>query len=195
MQLIMVPGIDGSDARHWQTLWEQKDGADRIAPSSWSAPDLADWTSAISTAVRSREHVVLIAHSLGCLAVAHWLGEPDNAAQGVLMVAPPDPTGVNFPSSAAPTFVDLAPKPLPVPGLVVTSTNDPYCTPDAAQEMSRRWQLPHIDVGPRGHLNTASNLGDWPHGHTLLTTFLATLDPTPTPDTPPNRTAGSALPL
>lgn len=172
MRLVMVPGIDGSDAEHWQTRWECAGGGDRIAPASWTEPDLTDWTNAISTAVGSRQDAVLVAHSLGCLAVARWLGEPGHTARAVLLVAPPDPTAPTFPASAAPTFADFDPRPLAVPGLVVTSTDDPYCTPEAARELSERWRLRRIDVGPHGHLNSASNLGNWPRGRALLNALL-----------------------
>ena len=52
--IVIVPGIGNSGPDHWQSHWETAfPGAARIAPASWDAPDLADWTagsrSAIST--------------------------------------------------------------------------------------------------------------------------------------------------
>ena len=77
MHFIIIPGLDGSDHNHWQSRWEADwlTDATRIAPASWTHPDLDDWTAAIDRAVRRRpdDDVVLITHSLGCLAAAHWL--------------------------------------------------------------------------------------------------------------------------
>ena len=43
----------------------------RISPASWDEPELDDWLEAI-TRVTTPDSV-LVAHSLGCLAVANWL--------------------------------------------------------------------------------------------------------------------------
>jgi uncharacterized protein len=44
MLFVIVPGIDGSDEQHWQSIWEAEWGptATRIAVASWTAPDLGD---------------------------------------------------------------------------------------------------------------------------------------------------------
>lgn len=50
--IVIVPGIGNSGPDHWQSHWETAfPGAARIAPASWEAPDLADWTAALDTAV------------------------------------------------------------------------------------------------------------------------------------------------
>ncbi|MET7666231.1 alpha/beta hydrolase [Streptomyces sp. NPDC005356] len=38
---VLIPGIDGSDEQHWQSLWEKRWGASavRIAPTSWRQPE------------------------------------------------------------------------------------------------------------------------------------------------------------
>lgn len=77
MHYVIVPGINGSGRDHWQTHWQDVWGpaATRIGPSSWDAPDLADWHRALDRATRRHgpSAVVLLAHSLGCLAAASWL--------------------------------------------------------------------------------------------------------------------------
>lgn len=178
MRIVMVPGIDGSDEAHWQSRWEISLGSEarRIAPSSWSAPDLADWSRAISDAVTPTDaDVVLVAHSLGCLAVTHWLTKAVDGVGGVFLVAPPDPTGPNFPATAAPTFASVDLDAVGAPGLVVTSDDDPYCDPGAAARLCNGWQLPRISLGNHGHLNSASGLGSWETGWHLLTAFIAGL--------------------
>jgi hypothetical protein len=172
---VVIPGIDGSDGQHWQTLWEREwgDGAVRISPASWSAPDLDDWVDAVQEAydVASRRdsRVVLVAHSLGCWAAAAWLDRnPSTPVGGAFLVAPPDPHGPAFPSRSAAAFVEVSARPLPCPALVVGSTDDPYCTPEAAAGFAARWEARWHLAGARGHINSASDLGSWPHGRELL---------------------------
>jgi predicted alpha/beta hydrolase family esterase len=175
---VMVPGIDGSDEVHWQSRWQRKLGptAGRIEPSSWSRPELADWLTAIDRSLPDGEPAVLVAHSLGCLAVAGWLAERSpGTVRGVVLVAPPDSRGPRFPAAAAPTFVGLDTGPLPVPGLVIASDDDPYASRSAADRLAAGWGVPVVGVGAAGHLNSASGLGDWPLGRALVTAFRAGL--------------------
>ncbi|MBO3737339.1 RBBP9/YdeN family alpha/beta hydrolase [Actinoplanes flavus] len=172
---IIIPGIDGSDEDHWQTRWERRWGAAavRIAPSSWTAPDLEDWVAAVGTAyagISPKGHrVALVAHSLGCWAAAIWLNRnPKRAVAGTLLVAPPDPGGPAFPGQAAPTFRHLPAEPLSCPATVVGSGNDPYASAGAAAGLADRWRAGWHLAGDHGHLNSASGLGDWPAGHRLL---------------------------
>jgi uncharacterized protein len=177
MKFVVVPGIDGSGDQHWQSRWEADWGsrATRIAPASWAAPELEDWCDAIAAAViRSGPGSVVVAHSLGCLAVTEWLTRSAPAVRGVFLVAPPDRDGPAFPQ-AAPSFLDLTPGLLSVPGLVIASEDDPYCTPAAAERLAGQWGVPRISIGAHGHLNTASGLGSWRTGRDLLTAFTAGL--------------------
>jgi predicted alpha/beta hydrolase family esterase len=108
--------------------------------------------------------------------VAHWLssvGSP--AVRGAFLVAPPDELAPTFPVDLLPSFTNLDPTPLPVPGVLIASDNDPYCTVDAAGRLGAAWDVPLISTGSHGHLNSDSNLGLWPDGQRLLTSFLAGL--------------------
>lgn len=180
MTFVIIPGLDGSGVHHWQSRWESEwlAPAVRIQPSSWSAPDLTDWSAAITRAVESSaDDIVFITHSLGCHAIAHWLthSPPPPRIRGAFLVAPPDPQAPTFPADLLPTFTSLPTRPLPVPALLITSTNDPYCTPTAAIRLAQSWSTPHIPLPNQGHLNTASNLDMWPTGRDLLTAFAAGL--------------------
>lgn len=173
---VMVPGIGGSDDAHWQTLWERRWGdeiAVRIEPNSWSQPDLENWVASIEQAVAALERrvddVVLIAHSLGCWAVARWLQQASGRSpRGVLIVAPPDPTGDAFPVEEAPSFTGIDVRPLPCPSVVVASANDPYCALAIAEGFARRWGSDFVVAGDLGHLNAASGLGEWRMGRDVL---------------------------
>lgn len=186
--LIMVPGINGSDAVHWQSRWEQQPGsADipagtsfaRIAPASWDEPDLPDWLDAIDSAVdAARPGFYFVAHSLGCLAVAAWLAAATSAGRGcagAFLVAPPDTTAATFPGEAS-TFrvpAATAATALGVPALLLSSADDPYCSPAGAAALAEGWAAELRDVGRFGHLNSASGLADWPVGQRLLAGFIA----------------------
>lgn len=120
---VIIPGIDGSDEQHWQTLWEHQWGtsAVRISPASWSAPDLDDWVNAVQTAYddacRQDSRVVLVAHSLGCWAASTWLNKnPASPIHGAFLVAPPDPQGLAVPTTGGPDVHRAVRPPVAVPG-------------------------------------------------------------------------------
>ncbi|SDL34786.1 RBBP9/YdeN family alpha/beta hydrolase [Streptomyces indicus] len=173
---VFIPGIDGSDEQHWQTLWEGESGSSalRISPASWSEPELADWVGAVRRAYeKAAGEVVLVAHSLGCWAAAAWLAAgPSDRVRGVFLVAPPDPAGPVFPRQAAASFLGLSARPLPCPALVVAGPDDPYCAPETATGFAHEWgaRLHLTDGG--GHLNSASGLGTWPQGRALLASLI-----------------------
>jgi uncharacterized protein len=102
---INLPGIGGSDAGHWQTAWEASDTRfSRIAPGSWDEPRLDDWIEALDrSAAAAPSTPILVAHSLGCLLVAHWAARrPGAAVAGVFLVGVPDPNGPASPPTACP---------------------------------------------------------------------------------------------
>ncbi|MFD3540984.1 RBBP9/YdeN family alpha/beta hydrolase [Streptomyces sp. NPDC058662] len=171
---VVIPGIDGSDEQHWQSRWEARWGAAaaRTAPASWSEPDLSDWTAAVQTAYESvagrDRQVVLVAHSLGCWAAAHWLEQARPEGVAAFLVAPPNPRGPAFPARAAATFLDPPIRPLPCRSMVVASDDDPYCDAPAAASFARGWQAELHLVTGHGHINSGSALGDWRTGRELL---------------------------
>ncbi|UXN24790.1 alpha/beta hydrolase [Curtobacterium flaccumfaciens] len=188
---VIVPGIWNSGPDHWQSVWEreQQDEHDerdrrdhrqhaavRIAPTSWSDPDPDDWRAAISTAVAScAEPPVLVAHSLGVLAVADWLATTAHApalVAGAFLVAPPDPLGDSFPDEAL-GFVTprQAPPAQRVPTRLVVSDDDPYCSADRALLFAEAMGAEVVRVGALGHVNVASGVGAWPAGRELLRVF------------------------
>jgi predicted alpha/beta hydrolase family esterase len=186
MHFVIVPGIDGSGPDHWQSRWQDAWGvsATRIAPLSWTEPDLTDWCQALDRAAERyrASEVVLVTHSLGCLAAGYWLRRAQPGVRGAFLVAPPDAAGPNFPT-AAPSFTTFAATPLTVPGLVISSDDDPYCTPQKARRLASAWGAGHVGVGAVGHINTASGIGAWEAGRTLLTAFTAGLG-SPLPPAP-----------
>ncbi|WP_253181522.1 alpha/beta fold hydrolase [Curtobacterium sp. UCD-KPL2560] len=171
---VVIPGIWGSDAEHWQSRWERDRGPDavRIAPGSWSEPDPEDWAHAISRAVAAApRRPVLVAHSLGVLAAAHWLVDHAEQVAGAFLVAPPDPETPAFPPAAA--GFRAPNRAVQVPTALVVSDDDPYCGVDRALGFAATLGAEVLRVGPRQHVNVASGVGDWPEGRRLLEAFSA----------------------
>lgn len=174
MQILTVPGIGGSGLSHWQTVWEQQPDftGTRFAPSSWDQPQAADWLEAVDRAAQQLgPDLLVVAHSLGCLPVAH-LAAGSLACRGIVLVAPPDVHGPAFPAAAV-GFAELAADPSTAPALLISSSDDPYCTPAVAARLAGRWQAEHVDVGPRGHLNESADLGTWDQGRELVRDFVS----------------------
>jgi uncharacterized protein len=167
--ILVVPGIGDSGPGHWQTIWEHADGSMvRVHQAHWEYPVCGEWMEVLDKAVRKiGEDTIIIAHSLGALLVAHWAARYARKIRGAMMVAPPDPGGPAFPSVAQ-GFKPVPLMRLPFQTLVVSSSNDPYGTPQFAQQCADAWGGRHVCIGEAGHINGESQLGAWPEGMALL---------------------------
>ncbi|WP_249115702.1 alpha/beta hydrolase [Azoarcus sp. L1K30] len=167
--VLVLPGIGNSGPLHWQTLWEQSHpDFVRVHQRDWDNPVCADWVAAIEEAVRrARGDVVLVAHSLACLAVAHWAATPHSPVKAALLVAVPDPDGPNFPVQAS-GFGGPPKRPFAFRSTVVVSGDDPYGTPVHAMQLAAAWGSNTVCIGDCGHINASSGLGSWPAGFELL---------------------------
>ncbi|AUN29581.1 RBBP9/YdeN family alpha/beta hydrolase [Niveispirillum cyanobacteriorum] len=165
--LAIIPGIGNSGEAHWQTHWENSvPGTRRLSVTDWNHPDLDDWIAGLDRLVAGFEGTpLLVAHSLGCLLVAHWAGRAP--VSGALLVAAPDANGPAFPAEAA-VFGPVPRRPLPFPAIIVASSNDPYGSIDHATELATAWGAELILAGAAGHINGASGLGEWPWGFKVL---------------------------
>ena len=166
MRTLIIPGWRNSGAGHWQTLWEQQlPDTTRVLQDNWVAPTRQAWVSAVAQAVLARpDPVVLVAHSLGCITVAHLPAAVQARVHGALLVAPADP-------ERRAVLCDFAPVPyarLPFPSIVVASTNDPYCPVRLAGAYARSWGSQFVKLPDAGHINVDSGFGDWPQGLDLL---------------------------
>ncbi|KQO64970.1 RBBP9/YdeN family alpha/beta hydrolase [Curtobacterium sp. Leaf261] len=191
LRYVVVPGIWNSGDAHWQSSWERSwnaavaGSAVRIEPASWDQPDRADWVRAIDDAVRAQggldgtvgrgddRRVVLVAHSLGCLAATAWSAAHDGVVAGAFLVASPDPDARGFPAAA--TGFSMPDGPVDTPTLVVSSQDDQYCSPERAAHIAATLGAELVDVGTLGHVNVASGVGDWPDGRKLLGRFVESL--------------------
>ncbi|WP_394788885.1 RBBP9/YdeN family alpha/beta hydrolase [Rhodoferax sp.] len=169
-RILLLPGFQNSGVGHWQTLWETQFGDLRVEQHDWMQPLRGDWITRLEDVVQQQPGPVLLAaHSLGCHLVAAWAAVSGSTAkvQGALLVAPPDVTQPNFPPQLHRWVVPVL-NALPFPATLVASTDDPYCSFEAAEKLAGHWGTTVNNIGARGHINANSGLGDWPQGRALL---------------------------
>lgn len=167
--ILIVPGITNSGPEHWQTLWQQQDAAMvRVPFAEWDHPVCGDWVETIERSVRAMgPSVVIVAHSLGCLALAHWAAGSATPIAGAMLVCVPDPAGPIFPAEAS-GFAPVPRRAFGFPSLVVASEDDPYAGDSHTRDCVQAWGSRLVTVGRKGHINAGSGLGDWPEGRALL---------------------------
>jgi len=171
--VLTIPGLGNSSIGHWQTIWEQtRRDCRRIQLGRWNDPLPSVWVKRIDDAVWCEEEpVVLVAHSLGCIALAHWASRHGDAAQsrvrGALLVAPCDPERPGASAELA-RFAPVPREPLPFPSMLVASSNDRYARIDRAKRFAADWGSALVEVGTQGHINADSGLGAWAFGLELL---------------------------
>ena len=169
--VLILPGWQGSDPEHWQMRWARLHGYAVVAQDDWMRPKRGDWLARLDEVViDSPGPVVLVAHSLGCIQVAAWAAISHHTARvkGALLVAPGDVEADTL-REMLPGWSPIARQKLPFASILVGSQNDPYCRPERAQAWAQDWDAEFVDLGQAGHINTESQLGDWPAGHALLT--------------------------
>jgi predicted alpha/beta hydrolase family esterase len=180
----ILPGLNGSGPDHWQTRWQHiRPECRRVEQASWDQPDLDQWCATLDAAVRAAPApVVLVAHSLGCALVGHWVagGGAVERVGGALLVAPCDTECPGAPAVIG-RFAPMPVAPLPFRSTVVASSNDSYATLDRTCGFARDWGSAFVDAGPIGHINAASGLGDWLFGQVLLDTLIASVGDDRTP--------------
>jgi predicted alpha/beta hydrolase family esterase len=169
--ILLVPGLWNSGPEHWQSYWErERSDCRRVVQSNWETPRRSDWADTLEAAVAAApDPVVLAAHSLGCTLVAHWAGASRQLTKvrGALLVAPSDAEAPSYPPGTS-GFTPMPLAKLPFPTILVMSTDDEYVTPERAKFFASAWGSRLVDVGPKGHINSASGLRMWPEGFALV---------------------------
>ena len=176
--LLIVPGLRDHVAQHWQTLladrWPQ---AHSVMPIGRDNLSLEARIDGLETSIANlNAPVLLVAHSGGCVLVAHWVQQTTLADRvvGALLATPPTfdrPLPPAYPPLEALDAAGWLPVPrrrLPFVSLVEASRNDPLGAFDAVCGLAQSWGSELIDLGEVGHLNPASGFGPWPMADTLL---------------------------
>lgn len=177
-RLLIVPGLRDHVPQHWQTLLAREwPDAFTLAPLGRDNLSLAERIRALESAVASSpDPVLLVAHSGGCVLVAHWAEQSRvlHRVAGALLATPPTFAAqlpVGYPTLAALGAAGWLPLPrqrLPFNSLVAASRNDPLGAFDDVLALARDWGAAVEDLGEVGHLNPASGYGEWPGALPLI---------------------------
>jgi len=166
LRIIIVPGWRDSGPGHWQSLWADRlHHAVRVVQDDWISPVRSAWVQSITQTILAQPGpVVIVAHSLGCIATTHLPPDAVARIQGALLVAPADPERRG-------ALADFAPVPfqkLPYRNVLVASSNDPFCPVRLAGAYARAWGSEFVRIQDGGHINIDSGHGEWPLGLALL---------------------------
>jgi predicted alpha/beta hydrolase family esterase len=180
LTVLIVPGLRDHVAEHWQTLLAPRVpglGFDvrSVPPMGRDDLDCAARVEAVERAAATvTGPIVVVAHSGGCITVAHWAQETRRAVLGALLAVPPDferPMPEGYPAIAALRAAGWLPVPrarLPFRSIVAASRNDPLAGFDRVAELARQWGAYLVDLGNVGHLNPASGFGPWPQAEVFV---------------------------
>jgi predicted alpha/beta hydrolase family esterase len=178
--VLIVPGLRDSVPTHWQTLLEKRlrDGGQpvlSVPPLGREDLDCGRKVRAIEAVTQSVDGpVVIVAHSGGCIMVAHWAQQTRRAVHGALLATPPDfeaPMPEGYPTLDALRSGGWLPVPrqrLPFPSIVAASRDDPLADFDRVAVLARDWGGRLVDLGFVGHLNPASGYGQWPKAERFI---------------------------
>lgn len=176
--VLIVPGLRDHVSEHWQTLLAARLPQVRsVPPMGREDLDCAARVQAIEREMAATQGaVVIVAHSGGCIMVAHWAQVTRHAAsvRGALLTTPPDfdrPMPAGYPTLDALRAGGWLPVPrgaLPFRTLVAASRNDPLGSFERVSALATDWGSELLDLGAVGHLNPASGYGEWPLADALV---------------------------
>lgn len=180
--IVIVPGLRDHAPDHWQTLLAARTSrAVSVEPMGRENVDIASRLDAIEAAAAALQGpLILVGHSAGCIAVAHWAGRTSRPVAGALLAVPPDletPMPAGYPTLDAlgkGGWLPVPRKPLPFPSIVAASLDDPLGRFDRISGLSEAWGSRLVDLGDVGHLNPASGYGDWPRADELIAELAGT---------------------
>lgn len=165
-QVLLLPGWLNSGPQHWQSRWEALHGFRRVEQDDWEWPRRGDWMARLDQVLLEQDQpVLLVAHSLGCQLVAAWAAHTQHPHRvaGALLVSPPDTEREDMPPQLF-NWRPIVRQRLPFPALAIVSSDDPYGALARSKAMASDWGAEVVEIGPRGHINGDSGLGDWPEG-------------------------------
>ena len=165
-EVLLIPGLYNSGPEHWQSLWQKQFGFGRLEQKEWDTPRCGDWAASLEASVAAVSgQVVLVAHSLACILIAHWaLQSPSTAkVKAAMLVAPSDTERPDFPAGTT-GFSPVPMRRLPFRSITVASGNDHYTPLWRATDMADAWGSDLIMAGDCGHITTTDGYGPWPEG-------------------------------
>lgn len=186
VDIFMVPGWSSSGEDHWQSRWQRSlPHTHRVDQDDWYDARKDAWVGKLIAELATAERpVVIVAHSLGVITVAHAATKlPSGLVSGAFLVAPadveqatlwPETNGHIFDRDRS-GFAPIPKTTIPFPSTLVASRDDPYCRVERAAEFATAWGSNLIDGGALGHINVSSGHGPWPEGLLRFGKFLQPL--------------------
>jgi len=178
--VLIVPGLRDAVDDHWQTLLEKSlrrtsRPVAAVLPMGREELSCSARVAAIERAAQSIEGpIVVVAHSGGCIMLAHWARRTKRAVRGALLATPPDfekPMPEGYPTMEALRaggWLPVPRKPLLFPSIVAASRNDPLGRFSRVTALASDWGSEVVDLGFVGHLNPASGHGQWAKAESLI---------------------------
>jgi len=168
---INIPGLRNSGEDHWHTHFERSfpDEFVRIEQENWEVPDCEVWTNKMEKDLARYPYgdLILIGHSIGCMAIVKWYERFGHAIKGSLLVAPSDAEREGYPAYIT-GFSPIPKTKLPFPTIVVGSTNDHVTTVERTREFAQDWGSQLVLLENAGHIEPKSGFGEWPQGIELI---------------------------
>lgn len=178
--VVIVPGLRDHVAEHWQTHLQT------ALPRAVSVPPLEHDKLSRAARVQALDQVLaavdgpvlLVAHSAGCMIVAHWAQTGRRPVRGALLATPSDlemPLPAGYPTRDVLDdhgWLPVPRTPLPFPAIVAASSNDPLGGATRIQGLARDWGSRLVNLGAVGHLNPAAGYGPWPQARALIEQLL-----------------------
>lgn len=178
-EILIIPGLGNASPLHWQSRWQEKmSTARRVEQGNWDHPIREAWVSRLQAEIaRAEKPVILVAHSVGVLTVAHaaqgW--RSDNIA-GAFLVGPSDWERPEMAEKYPAHGFDPVPlEKLGCPAIVLASKNDPTCSMETAERWAAAWFARFADAGEAGHFRESDGFGPWPEGLLAFANFVKAL--------------------
>ena len=173
MHYLIVPGLNNSDEKHWQSFWQKSlQNTSRVQQRDWDHPQRDEWVKTLDDTIQKlNENTIIVAHSLGVATTVIYLtqnqGKIPAYVKGAFLVSPSDVDNIEVIKSFAPMPLEK----LPIPACVVASENDPFVSMERAEFFASAWGVKLFNAGKLGHINSVSDLREWEQGRTFLAAF------------------------
>jgi hypothetical protein len=178
--VLIVPGLRDAVDDHWQTLLQRdlRKAARPVASVLPMGRENLSCSARVAEIERTAQSIegpiVVVAHSGGCIMLAHWARRTQRAVRSALLATPPDfekPMPEGYPTMEALRAGGWLPVPrkaLPFPSIVAASRNDPLGRFSRVTALASDWGSEVVDLGHAGHLNPASGYGQWAKAESLI---------------------------
>lgn len=184
--ILVIAGYSGAAAigeGHWQQRMVSKLSTAKIVEQEdWFYGSLSKAVAALIEAVKATDKpVVFVAHSAGCILVAHAVAALRETGvlvriKGAFLVAPPCQQELEkLEPKIDADMVKVPRDPLPFVSIVIASSNDEFSTLEQSADIASAWGSDFVNAGEQGHINTASGHGPWPEGMMKFAGWLSKL--------------------